>query len=203
MTVKSLSDRLAAKSTGGAPRGRPDSRKGLVITDSTSTPRRLVMSCMLGAVAVALALVSATAAHAAAPTITSDSFDVASTITTICAFPVQQTGHISYTARYFTDVNGNLTRGNLSVTEQDTFSAHGITLTTDAYHYALFQAFDSDGNLTQFVGNGVVARIHLPDGGLFLSAGKLSLLSNSEQLFFTPDIGRSGDVTAFCNALNG
>jgi hypothetical protein len=171
------------------------------MTAGSVTPRRLLVCWVVGAVAVAAALVSANAAYAAAPTITSGSFDVASTVTSICAFPVLQTGHISYTERDFTDANGNVTRSNFSVTEQDTFSAHGVTLTTDVYHYAFFQAFDSDGNFTQFVGNGVVARIHLPDGGLYLSAGKLSLLPDPNQFFFTPDIGRSGDIAAFCDSF--
>ena len=150
---------------------------------------------------VACALLTAQAAKAAGPQISSGSFDVASTVTTICPFAVEQTGHITYTERDYTDDTGHIARSILNVAEQDTFSANGITLTTDLYHYTLFQSFDAQGGFTDFHGTGVVARIHLPDGGLFLSAGQLSLLPDPNKFFFTPDIGRSGDVAAFCAAF--
>src|SRR5204862_1052295 len=117
------------------------------------------------------ALVSAQEARAAGPTITSGSFDVQSDISTICPFAVHQTGHISYTEKDFADAGGHVVRSIFTVTEQDTFSANGVTLTSAPYHYSLFQAFDAEGNYTQFEGVGVIARIPLPDGTLFLSAG--------------------------------
>jgi hypothetical protein len=147
---------------------------------------------------VAGALLAAQTARASGPTVSGGSFDVASTVTTICPFPVAQTGHITYTERDYRDADGRVTRAILHVAEQDTFSAHGVTLVTDLYHYTLFQSFDAQGNFTDFHGVGVVARIRLPGGGLFLSAGKLSLLPDPNKFFFTPDIGRSGDIAAFC-----
>jgi hypothetical protein len=172
-----------------------------MMTLNSAASTRLARSCMVGGIVLAFALAFAQAARASAPTTTSGSFDVQSDITTICDFSVHQTGHITFTERDYTDASGAVIRSILTVTEQDTFSAHGITLTTDAYHYTLFWEFDADGNFTKFEGDGVVARIHLPDGGLFLSAGKLSLLPDPNQFFFTPDIGRSGDVAAFCDSF--
>jgi hypothetical protein len=150
---------------------------------------------------VAGALFAAQTARASGPTVSGGSFDVASTVTTICPFPVAQAGHITYTERDYADSAGRLSRAILNVAEQDTFSANGVSVTTDLYHYTLFQSFDAQGNFTDFHGSGVIARIDLPGGGLFLSAGKLSLLPDPNKFFFTPDVGRSGDVTAFCDSF--
>src|SRR4051812_10737658 len=95
-----------------------------------------VVSCVA---MLAFALASAQVARAVGPTISSGSFDVQSDISTICTFPVHQTGHIAYTEKDFVDASGHVVRSIFTVTEQDTFSANGITLTTAQYHYSLFQ----------------------------------------------------------------
>ena len=172
------------------------------MTRDPASRRRALRTCVVGLVGLSIALTFAHVARAAAPNMSSGSFDVESDISTICPFSVHQTGHIVYRERDFVDASGRVVRSTFSVTEQDTFSAHGITLTSDAYHYSLFQAFDAQGNFTEFEGVGVIARIPLPDGTIFLSAGKGNLLPNPDQFFFTPDVGASGDITAFCNALS-
>ena len=106
------------------------------------------------------------------------------------------------TERDFTDQNGNLTRIGFNFVEQDTFSANGHQLVGDPYRNLQQVLFDSNGNVTHDYATGVIERIQLPDGSLFLSAGRLDFVGHpGEAIVITPDQGLSGDIEAFCAAL--
>jgi hypothetical protein len=60
-----------------------------------------------------------------------------------------------------------------------------------------------NGTFTHIFSNGLVERVPLPDGTLFVSAGRLDWINHPTASFLlTPDIGRSGNVAAFCAALS-
>jgi hypothetical protein len=46
--------------------------------------------------------------------------------------------------------------------------------------------------------NGVVARVPLPDGSMFVAAGRLDTSTGQP-----PDAGASGNIAGFCAALSG
>ena len=62
--------------------------------------------------------------------------------------------------------------------------------------------FDDAGNLVHVYSTGVVVRMRLPDGTLFNAAGRVDSLNSTGPFTITPDVGHSGNVAAFCQALS-
>ena len=119
----------------------------------------------------------------------------------ICDFPVTITATLVGTETTFYDQSGEVTRIQIHVVEQDVFTANGETLTGLPYTFNLQVLFE-DGEVTHVYASGVVARVPLPDGTVFLSAGRLDFAAHPGSDFrIVPDVGRSGDVAAFCAAL--
>jgi hypothetical protein len=130
-------------------------------------------------------------------------FTVHTTVTTLCSFPVTLDVVGTTSETDFIDQAGNLVRIHLQGSEQDTLTANGHSLTSAPYTSSAEILFDSNGNVTGFTADGVIARFTLPDGSLFISAGKLLLLEHpGQQYFVTPDIGHSGNTAALCAALS-
>jgi hypothetical protein len=89
------------------------------------------------------------------------------------------------------------------VTEQDTFSAHGKTLTGDPYRFNVDVRFDSDGNITGLFANGNAENVPLPGGGSFHTAGRIDFLAHpGDDFVLTPDQGNTGNLAGFCTALS-
>lgn len=141
-------------------------------------------------------------ASAAAPV--SNPFDIVveSEVVSACGFPVHVSANISGTEKLFFDKGGSLTRVLVHQVEQDVITANGITLVSEPYTYNIEVQFDAQGNVKDVIAKGIIAKIRLPQGPLFLSAG-LSFFSNhpGESFIFVADIGRSGDLNALCAAL--
>jgi hypothetical protein len=76
---------------------------------------------------------------------------VPSTLTDVCSFPIH-------------------------VHAQDTISANGKTLVGDPYTFNIEILYDSNLNIMGFYLNGIAEKIPLPDGSLFISAGRMNLL---------------------------
>jgi hypothetical protein len=103
----------------------------------------------------------------------------------------------------FYDQSGQVTRIQVHLVEQDVFTANGQTLMGLPYTFNIQVLFE-DGELTHVYASGLVARVPLPDGTVFLSAGRLDFAAHPGSDFrIVPDVGRSGDVAAFCAALAG
>ena len=119
-----------------------------------------------------------------------------------CAFDLTIHATIQTTEIDYFDGSGTLTRIYFHATEQDTFTGSGGSLTTLPYTYNLELRFDSSGEFTGFVASGVILQRRLPDGSLFLSAGRINVLAHPGISFsFVPDFGHSGNLVAFCAAL--
>jgi hypothetical protein len=140
-------------------------------------------------------------AAAVPPTIEPVEFTDTFVVTDICDFPVEITATATGTQMIFTDEAGNVTRIHLHLTEQDVFRANDKSLTGIPYTFNIDVIFE-DGEVTHVFASGVGERIVLPDGTLFLSAGRLDFAAHPGSDFrIVPDVGRSGDVAAFCAAL--
>jgi hypothetical protein len=62
--------------------------------------------------------------------------------------------------------------------------------------------FDPAGNVTAASINGIVERIHLPDGSLFISAGKIDYSADGfPEFVIAPDHGGIQNLDGFCAAL--
>jgi hypothetical protein len=162
----------------------------------------------LGVVLVALvagSVVSASAAPAATPTIAPFSYTYSAVMTGYCGFGVDVVTNATGTRIDFVDANGALTRRYIHQLNIDTFSANGKTLTSLPFVFNLQQFFDSSGQLTQSPVSGVIEQIPLPDGSLFVSAGRDDFAvphPGIEGHILAPNEGSQGDIAAFCAALS-
>lgn len=162
-------------------------------------PRKLLLLAV-----IMLAAIAVPAAWANPPTITHfPDFTGTTTITDLCTSPISLTFTLTkQTEIDFTDQNGNLTEVQLKFFEQDTFvGPTGNTLVGETYSAEVQILFDSNGNVTNIYGDGPLEKVRLPDGSLFVSAGRVDFLARGVQFVFTPDTGRSGNVAGFCAAL--
>jgi len=124
------------------------------------------------------------------------------TLSGVCAFDITIHSTAQTTEIDYFDGSGILTRIYFHSTEQDRFTGTGGSLTTLPYTYNLELRFDSSGEFTGFVVSGVILNLRLPDGSLFLSAGRINVLAHPGISFaFVPDLGHSGNLAAFCAAL--
>jgi hypothetical protein len=153
---------------------------------------------------LAVAGVLASSAFAAAPTKEYFSVtDIPATLTGVCDFDVAVSFDVTGFEIDYTDESGALTRVYVHQTEQDTFSANGKSITGEPYTFNLDVLFDSTGEITHVYASGVVSRIVLPSGTLFLSAGRSDFaLHPGVDFLLSPDVGNPGDVEAFCAALS-
>ncbi len=82
---------------------------------------------------------------------------------------------------------------------QSTYSANGRTLVGEPATSRMTAVLDPEGNLVGGSIAGVIEKVRLPDGTVFISAG---LIRNPSGVFvLAPDRGVSGDVSALCGAL--
>ena len=119
-----------------------------------------------------------------------------------CPFPVLIEGRNVARLLLFRDRSGQLTHINIHGTEELTYSANGSTLVAEPFPYNFHLVFGSDGQLEHQYVTGLVLRVPLPDGTMFLSAGRLDFEDIEEGFAVRPQVGKSGDVEALCAALS-
>jgi hypothetical protein len=125
-----------------------------------------------------------------------------SVLSGVCTFDVNVDATVSGFEIDFFDQNGNITEAYVHQVEQDTFTANGKTLTGIPYTLNLDVLFDSSGNITHVFSNGLVEKIPLPDGTLFVSSGRVDFVDHPGVTFvLSPDVGNPGNVAGFCAAL--
>jgi hypothetical protein len=141
-------------------------------------------------------------AGAKAPVTSELTFDDTGVLADVCVFSVTVRAIGSGTERDFFDASGALTRVESHVNEQTTFSANGNSLTSLPFTYEISLRFDSAGNITEALLRGIIAKVPLPDGGLFISAGQFDLAAHGfPQFALVPDVGATVNLDRFCEAL--
>ena len=124
-------------------------------------------------------------------------------LTDVCEFPVNVDSTISGFEIDYRDQSGALTRSFFHQVEQDTFTANGKTLVGDPFTTEFHLLFDSDGNVIHAYSTGLFETIQLPDGSLFVSAGRADFTQHPGVGFLlSPDMGNPGNVAGFCAALS-
>jgi hypothetical protein len=123
-------------------------------------------------------------------------------VTDLCAFPINVDVTFSGTETDYVDESGALTRIFVHEVEQDTYTANGRTLVGTPFTFEEQVLFDSSGNVTHDFTSGLVETIPLPDGSLFISAGRLDFTQHPGVFILSPDMGHTGDLAAFCAALS-
>lgn len=135
------------------------------------------------------------------PVIMTKTSSLTTVLTGACSFPITVDATMTETDRFFF-AGGVLTAANANVTEQDSFSANGKSLTGLPYSFSLHAVFDSDGNITQLYADGVVERVPLPDGSVFQTAGQVNFGAQGFPDFsVTPNAGSARNLAGFCAAL--
>jgi hypothetical protein len=163
--------------------------------------RRFRLLLLLSLLALGSTGVLAQPAAAVEPTREPIDVTVISVVEDICSFPVTITSTLVGTETTFYDQSGEVTRQQIHVVEQDVFTADGESLTGLPFTFNIQVLFE-DGEVTHVYASGLVERVPLPDGTVFLSAGRLDFAAHPGAEFrIVPDVGRSGDVAAFCAAL--
>lgn len=160
--------------------------------------------------ALGLALTIATSAGVFASTAAADRPVVShftslatATLTDACSFPVTVDSTADLTETDFVDQSGAITRISFHGIEQDTFSANGNTLVGEPFHLDVVVLFDSSGNVTHVYGQGITEVVQLPDGSLFIAAGRVDFVAHGSPAFLlTPDVGATVNLDGFCAALS-
>jgi hypothetical protein len=162
-----------------------------------------ILRCVFALVIVVSVLgISTTTALADPPTRYEYSYTMGYDYEDLCSFPIHQEATISSNETDFYDQSGALVRVHLLSTEQDSFSAGEKTLVGIPYKASIEILFDSSGAITHFYGTGNIEKIWLPDGSLFISAGRMDLTNHPGELFvISPDKGNPGNLAGFCAAL--
>jgi hypothetical protein len=173
-----------------------------VIENSKEKPMRAFHGAALAASLVGVTL-CASAARADRPVISHYPVSGSVVVTDLCSFPITVVESIDVTETDFVNSSGAITRLLAHVVEQDTFSANGKTLIGEPYTTNLDVRFDSSGNVTQAYFEGVIEKVPLPDGSLFITSGRVDFVARGNPPFvLTPDVGATVNLAGFCAALS-
>jgi hypothetical protein len=159
--------------------------------------RRVVVMCATAAVAGVFASVSG----AAAPTVIPFSFSATVPVSGVCSFDLTLSATVSGTETVFTDSSG-ASRLAFHQTEVDSFTANGVTLTSQPYPSNTEIDLDASGNVISDEVSGVVEHIALPDGTVFVTAGRSNAITSAGQFAIQPQMGSQGNLAAFCAAFS-
>ena len=142
----------------------------------------------------------APAASASPPVITPVTITVTITITDLCRFPLSLSSVLTGTEIDYYDASGALVRSYLHLTEQDTFSANGITGVGSPYTFNVDFVFVNGVPVSIFA-EGVAEKITLLSGTFFLTAGRVDFIAHNDGFVLVPDHGTPANVAAFCAAF--
>jgi hypothetical protein len=169
---------------------------------STRRGRLLVRCLVLVSIVAASAAIFASPVAATAPAKYSFSFSFTDVLTDICSFPITLDSTVNVTEIDYFDQSGTtLIRWDWHGEQHDTYTANGKTLVGLPYHYHLQTLLDSNGNMTYQFGDGEFEKIRLPDGSLFIAAGRADFVARGALFILSPDKGNPGNVVGFCAAL--
>lgn len=165
-----------------------------------SFPMRGFLATIVGA-ALAIAALAPIAA-AVEPTREDFSFSDTAVLADVCPFPVTVELTGTGTETVFFDKEGNVTRVQAHVVEQDVFTANGKTLVGLPFRFNFQILIDPEtGEATNVFASGVFSRVPLPGGDFFLTAGRADFIANGESFLIQPDVGAQGNIAGFCAAL--
>ena len=169
-----------------------------------SIRRRIIGTLLALAAVFAAAAVLTQPAGAVPPTRTDFSFAGSFPLAagTLCSFPIDVAWAQEGTTTTFFNDDGAVSKRITHGTEQDTFSANGQTLVGDRYEFTFISEFENDVRVN-YHEDGIAERVHLPDGEVFIVAGRVDLLSSGGGFVISVDSGNSGNnLAAFCAALS-
>lgn len=170
--------------------------------------RRLPLALLAAASLIALTTASAPVARADGRAMTG-TFEYVTdpwVQSDLCLFPVSVVEEAIVGYVFLPKADGTFLEQDHGIL-RDTFSANGRTLVSEWTRYHASGTMDAEFTLTSAVVTGGIARVVLPDGSVFWSAGRVDYVGRfgtgwEFATTITPDRGHSGDVAAFCAALS-
>ena len=163
--------------------------------------RTVLKAFSTGAVVATAMMVSAGAAAGAPPERFSYEDAGTFTDTNLCGFPVEVTYQASVVGATFGDVDSGDIRLLIHAMQQDTFTANGTTLVGDPYRATRTQVIE-DFEVVSDTVRGVLEKVRLPDGSIFMGAGRTDFLAATVDFIAAPDNGVAKNQDAFCAALS-
>jgi len=119
-----------------------------------------------------------------------------------CPFSIDVVSVLSARVTVFAYPSGATKKEQYHLVEQDTFSANGKSLAGVPFTFNATWLYDPSGTLTSVFTDGVGEKVPLPDGSLFISAGRFDFFAHGLPTFMlTPDHGASVNLEGFCAAL--
>lgn len=120
----------------------------------------------------------------------------------VCDFDITITGLLHERRAIYFDQEGSLEQIIVHTVETDTLTANGKTLHSLPYTYTVHFVINDFGELEHLYVTGIISRVPLPDGSVFLNAGRVDFMDHPDSAFLlSPDYGLTGDIEAFCSAL--
>lgn len=145
------------------------------------------------------ALAVAAPAGADVPTRTPVTQTAVVVATDICAFPITVTAH----QQGFAITAADGTSATYHLTEQDTFSANGHSLTSEPSTFDIHFTLDSQGNFVHAYSTGQIVAVPLEQGVTFRAAGRFDFVTAGADFVVVPESGGSHHQDVFCSVLAG
>jgi hypothetical protein len=171
-------------------------------TRSSDAARRLAPALALALCAVIAAALVANASAAPPERVGYDYSFGGIVVADLCPFPVTVGGVVAIDEKRFSADDGAISAIDRHSVEQDTFSANGLSLTGSPFTYNVFHPFDADGNNFHIYTDGVLERVPLPDGGVFVAAGRIDFTGGGSDFVLAPDHGAFVNLAGLCAALS-
>ena len=160
-------------------------------------PNRTVTFGISALVLSASAVGAALPAHAGP---VKESFDETAApfeVADMCGFSIAVTSH----QRGFAITSADGTRTTVHITEQDAFTANGVTLQSDPFTFTIHILRDADGQTLQAISTGQVIVVPVEPGVTFRAAGRFDFVTAGADFVVVPESGGSQNLDAFCAAL--
>jgi hypothetical protein len=156
------------------------------------------VACGVAALALASGVLSAGPAYAKGPV--KDYFDETAppfVISDVCGFPVTVVSH----QRGFGITSADGRRTTVHITEQDAFTANGVTLQSKPFTFTIHVRRDAEGQIIQAISTGQIIVVPVEPGVTFRAAGRFDFVSADADFVVVPESGGSQNQDAFCAAL--
>ena len=103
--------------------------------------------------------------------------------------------------RGFEITSADGTRTTVHVTEQDAFSANGVTLQSAPFTFTIHIRRDAAGQTLQAISTGQIIVVPVEPGVTFRAAGRFDFVTAESDFVVVPESGGSQNQDAFCAAL--
>lgn len=118
-------------------------------------------------------------------------------VSDVCGFSITVVSH----QRGFEITSANGRRTTVHITEQDLFTANGVTLRSRPFTFTIHFRRDADGQTLHAISTGQIIVVPVAPGVTFRAAGRFDFVTADADFVVVPESGGSRNQNAFCAAL--